>query len=71
MTELTAAPIRPKRRRPDIPHAQLSLADEVQTFELNTLPVEVQRYLAAVDAYRAAGYPPVWRLEREEVRRDG
>lgn len=67
MTDATAAPIRPKRRLPDVPHAQLSLADEVQTFELNALPAEVQRYLAAVDAYRAAGYPPVWRLEQDEV----
>jgi hypothetical protein len=48
---------------PDVPHSQLSLADEVQTFELNALPDEVQRYLRTVDAFRAAGYPPSYRSE--------
>lgn len=58
-----AEPIRPKRRLPGVPHAQLALADEVARFETNALPDEVQRYLRAVDTYRAAGYPPHWRPE--------
>jgi hypothetical protein len=63
----TGAPIaRQKRRLADVPHAQLSLADEVQTFELNTLPNEVQRYLRAVDTFRAAGHPPTYRDETVE-----
>lgn len=57
--------VAPKRREPHIPNAQLSLADEVARFELNALPDEVARYLSAVDEYRAAGYPPVWRAESE------
>lgn len=62
----STVPVLPKRREPGIPAAQLSLADEAAVFETNALPAEVQRYLAAVDEYRAAGYPPVWRRERAE-----
>jgi hypothetical protein len=58
------------RRLGGVPHAQLSLADEVRTFEVNALPDEVQRYLRAVDEYRAAGYPPVWRPEHDESKAD-
>lgn len=57
---------RSKRRLPGVPHSQLSLADEVRTFEVNALPDEVQRYLRAVDEYRAAGYPPRFRSEVHE-----
>ena len=59
----TSAPILPKRRRPDVPVAQLSLADEVATFELNELPDEVLRYLTAVDTFRDEGCAPSWRRE--------
>lgn len=59
-------PVLPKRRLAGVPHAQLSLADEVARFETNALPDEVQRYLRAVDEYRAAGYPPHWRPETHE-----
>ncbi len=62
-TALQPAPILPKRRLPNVPVAQLSLADEVATFELNELPNEVQRYLAAVDAFRHEGAAPTWRTE--------
>lgn len=62
----TLEPILPKRRAAGIPHAQLSLADEVATFELNALPDEVARYLRAVDTFRAAGCPPAWRPETLE-----
>lgn len=58
--------ILPKRREAGIPHAQLSLADELETFELNALPAEVARYLSAVDLYRREGCPPVWRPESLE-----
>jgi hypothetical protein len=60
-----AGPILPKRRLPNVPAAQLSLADEVRTFEVNRLPleVEVSRYLAAVDTFTAEGHPPTWRAE--------
>jgi hypothetical protein len=61
------APVLPKRRLPGVPVAQLSLADEVATFELNALPDEVQRYLAAVDEYRRQGSAPTWRSELAEV----
>lgn len=57
---------RSKRRVAGVPHAQLSLADEVRTFEVNALPDEVLRYLRAVDEYRAAGYPPRFRSEANE-----
>lgn len=57
------APILPKRRTADVPPAQLSLADEVRTFEVNILPDEVRRYLAAVDTFRREGSPPTWRPE--------
>lgn len=59
--------IRPKRRLPTVPAAQVSLADSVATFELNELPREVSRYLAAVDVYRAAGSAPTWRAESDEL----
>ena len=61
------APVLPKRRLPNVPRVQLSLADEVATFELNALPAEVQRYLAAVDEYRLADSAPTWRAEVHEV----
>lgn len=61
------APILPKRRLPDVPVAQLSLADEVATFELNRLPDEAMRYLSAVDEYRRAGSAPTWRAETFEL----
>ena len=57
---------RSKRRLPGVPHAQLSLADEVARFETNALPDEVLRYLRAVDEYRAAGYPPRFQSETQE-----
>lgn len=59
-------PVLPKRRLPGVPHEQLSLADAVAVFELNALPDEVTRYLAAVDEYRRAGYPPNYRPESAE-----
>lgn len=59
----TLAPILPKRRLPNVAPAQLSLADEVALFELNRLPDEVQRYLAAVDTFTAEGSAPTWRPE--------
>lgn len=64
---VTAAPVLPKRRLPSIPSAQLSLADEVATFELNTLPLEVQRYLAAVATFEFEGCAPTWRAELAEL----
>jgi hypothetical protein len=57
------AAILPKRRLPNVPVPQLSLADEVRTFELNSLPDEVRRYLAAVDTFRLEGSAPTWRAE--------
>ena len=65
MPTVTASPaaIKPKRRLPSVPAAQLSLADEVAVFELNQLPDEVARYLAAVDTFRAEGSAPTWRPE--------
>lgn len=68
MATVTVAPILPKRRLSHVPSAQLSLADEVRTFERNALPDEVQRYLAAVDAFRDEDAAPTWRPERDEVR---
>jgi hypothetical protein len=67
MANVPAAPVLPKRRLPSVPVAQLSLADEVSTFEHNALPDEVQRYLSAVDEYRRAGAGPTWRSELVEV----
>lgn len=67
MASVQTAPILPKRRLPNVPTAQLSLADEVATFELNRLPDEVDRYLAAVAEYRLAGSAPTWRAEWIEV----
>ena len=61
------APILPKRRLPDVSTAQLSLADDVATFELNRLPDEVRRYLAAVDEYRRQGSEPSYRSELSEL----
>lgn len=61
--ELGAGPVLPKRRTADVSSAQLSLADYVATFELNRLPVEVARYLAAVDTFELEGCAPTWRLE--------
>lgn len=61
----------PKRRTADVPSVQLSLADEVAVFELNTLPDEAQRYLATVEAFRAAGCPPRWKNETDERGHDG
>lgn len=58
------APILPKRRLANVAPAQLSLADDVATFELNALPDEVRRYLAAVDTFRSEGCAPTWRPER-------
>ncbi len=63
MSSFPRAPIRPKRRLPAVPRAQLSLADEVATFELEQLPDEVLRYLAAVDEYRRLDSAPTWRPE--------
>ena len=63
MDSLATGPIRPKRRMPNVAPAQTSLADEVATFEVNALPDEVQRYLAAVDTYRLEGCEPTWRPE--------
>ena len=31
----------------------------------DTLAAEIRRYLAAVDAFRAAGFPPRWRTDGE------
>jgi len=59
----TRAPILPNRRLPSNSSAQLSLADDVAAFELNRLPAEVLRYLAAVDVFRAEGSAPKWRAE--------
>lgn len=58
-----SAPILPKRRLANVAPAQLSLADDVATFELNALPDEVRRYLAAVDTFRSEGCAPTWRRE--------
>lgn len=66
-TETAPARILPKRRTPDVPTAQVSLADAVATFELNALPLEAARYLATVDTFRAAGAAPTWRAETEEL----
>ena len=70
MTTATSAPVAilPKRRLPSVPPAQLSLADDVATFERNRLPldIEVFRYLAAVDTFRAQGCAPTWRPELEQ-----
>jgi hypothetical protein len=63
MSTALSAPILPKRRLPDVPSEQLSLADDVATFELNELPDEVRRYLAAVDTFRSEGSAPTWRPE--------
>ena len=30
----------------------------------DSLLAEIRRYLAAVDAFRAAGFPPSWRAEQ-------
>jgi hypothetical protein len=62
-TAAPTAPILPKRRLASVPAAQLSLADEVATFEWNALPDEVQRYLSAVDTFTAEGCAPTWRAE--------
>ena len=31
-----------------------------ETFDIEALIVEIERYLAAVEAFRAAGYSPRW-----------
>ena len=67
MSTALPAPVLPKRRLPNVPTVQLSLADEVATFELNRLPDEVQRYLAAVATFTGAGSAPTWRTELDEV----
>jgi hypothetical protein len=62
------APILPKRRLPDVPSAQLSLADTVAVFELNRLPDEVQRYLGAVAVFELeTGRRPDYRSETFEL----
>ena len=70
MSTATAVPILPKRRLANVPLAQLSLADEVAVFELNTLPDELARYLAAVDTFTAElGRRPYYRPESAELGR--
>ena len=38
-------------------------------FDIDVLVVEIQRYLAAVEAFRLAGCQPSWRREPEPSRR--
>jgi hypothetical protein len=37
--------------------------NEQTHIDADTLVAEIARYLAAVEAFRAAGYEPSWRLE--------
>ena len=45
MTTIQQAPILTKRRLPSVPLEQVSLADELQTFERNRAPVGFRRLL--------------------------
>lgn len=66
-TALQRPAILPKRRRPGDSPAQVSLADAVATFEVNALPLEVQRYLSAVATFELEGCAPTWRPETGEL----
>jgi hypothetical protein len=63
---MSLSSVAPRRGYRTAPAPQLSLAEELETFELESLPAEVVRYLAAVDVFRAAGVAPTWRPESEE-----
>lgn len=41
--------------------------DALPPVDIETLVTEIERYLAAVDAFREAGCEPRWRRERRPV----
>lgn len=49
-----------------LPHA-VAMDEALLPVDIETLMGEIQRYLAAIDVFRAAGCEPRWRGERRPV----
>jgi hypothetical protein len=73
------APLRPGLTRSQVPSLPGSagfappLASEAMTYEIDITALidEIQRYLAAVDAFRAAGCRPTWRPDPQQRPKGG